>query len=169
MRRLPGRPCDGCTPHRQLAVAVVLVGVDPAPGADRGPDDRADGRPLDVLQHPDDNLPRPLEHAEGRRLLFLQGPAYPPTLEPSPSAESLLLLDRLGMPLMPGRDVDLIAFDLPGEDDWRPVRDDALPQSRGHPSGVIEVRVQLAGDRLVGAVQAEELEAQDPDPQGPEC
>ena len=66
---------------------------------------------------------------------------------------------------MPGHDVDLIAFDLAGQDDWGLVLDDALPQLRAHPLGVIGVEVQLAGDLLVGEVQPQEIQAQDPDAQ----
>ena len=67
---------------------------------------------------------------------------------------------------MPGHDVDLIAFDLAGQDDWGLGLDDALPQSRAHPLGVIGVEVQLAGDWLVGEVPPQEIPAQDPDAQG---
>ena len=93
---------------------------------------------------------------------FARVPPASLALEPSPSAESLLLPDCLGMPLMPGDDVDLVAFHLPGEDDRRLVLDDAPPQARGHPLGVIGIEIQLAGNLLVGEVQAEEIAAQDP-------
>jgi hypothetical protein len=46
------------------------------------------------------------------------------------------------------------------------VLDDALPPWRGPPWGVLGIAVQLAGDRLVGAVQPKEIATQDPDAQG---
>ena len=66
---------------------------------------------------------------------------------------------------MPGHDVDLVAFDLSGEDDRGLAFDDALPQLRGHPLGVVGIEVQFACDLLVGEVQPKEIQAQDPDPQ----
>ena len=67
---------------------------------------------------------------------------------------------------MPGHDVDFVAFDLACEDNRGLALDDALPQPRAHPLGVIGVEVQLAGDLLVGEVQPQEIQAQDPDAQG---
>src|SRR5262249_31402194 len=68
--------------------------------------------------------------------------------------------------LMSSHHVDLVAFDLTGEHHRRPLLDDALPQLRAHPLGVVRIEIQLAGNLLVGEVQAEEIQAEDPDPQG---
>src|SRR5262249_3262769 len=156
----------GIAPSRQPAVDVILIGIHDAPWADRGPDDRIDGRLLDVLQHANPDPPGPLNHPQDRRLLLLQGPPAPLPLEASPPAESLLLPNRFGMPLMPSHDVHLVAFHLPGEHNRRPLLDDASPQLRAHPLGVVGIEVQLAGDRFIGEGQAQELEAEHTDPQG---
>src|SRR5262245_20704716 len=55
-------------PRRQLGIDVIFIRIDYAPRADRGRDERADRRLLDILQHPDDDLSRPLNHAEDGRL-----------------------------------------------------------------------------------------------------
>src|SRR5262249_26522194 len=154
------------TPCRKPAVDIILIGINHAPGADRSPDDRVDGRLLDVLQHADDDLSRPLDHAQDRRLLLLKGPPAPFPLEAPPSAGSLFVSDGFGVALVPGDDVDLVAFDFALEDDRRLVLDDALPQSRAHALGIVGIQLQFAGDLLVGEVQAEEIEADDPDPKG---
>ena len=154
------------TPLRQPAVDVIFIGVNHAPRTDRGSDDRVDGRLLDVLQHADDDLPSPLNHPQDRWLLLLQGPSAPLAFEASPPTESLFLLNRFGMSLMSGDDVDLVAFDLAGENDLGLVLDGALPQLRAHPLGVVGIEIQLAGDLLDGEIQPEEIQAQDPDPQG---
>ena len=67
---------------------------------------------------------------------------------------------------MPGHDVNLVAFDLAGEYDREFVLDDAVPQLRAHPLGIVGIDVQLASDLLVGEVQPEEIQGQDPDSQG---
>ena len=154
------------TPLRQPALDVIFIGVNHAPRTDRGSDDRVDGRLLDVLQHADDDLPSPLNHPQDRWLLLLQGPSAPLAFEASPPTESLFLWNRFGMSLMSGDDVDLVAFDRAGENDLGLVLDDALPQLRAHPLGVVGIEIQLAGDLLVGEIQPEEIQAQDPDPQG---
>src|SRR5262249_19555271 len=165
----PGRMADGAmrvAPGRQFAVDVILVGIDHAPGADRSLDDRADGRLLDVLQHADDDLPRPLDHAQDRRLLLLKGPPTPLPLEAPPPTQALLPSDGFGMALMPGHDIDLVAFDFTFENDRGLVIDDALPQLRAHALGIVRIEVQLAGDLLIGEVQPQEIQTEDPDPQG---
>src|SRR5262249_62354668 len=63
-------------------------------------------------------------------------------------------------------DIDLSPVDLAGEDDWGLVIHDAVPQLRAHPLGIVGIEVQLAGDLLIGTVQPQEIEAQDPDSQG---
>ena len=86
---LAGRMADRAmrvAPRRQPGLDIVFIRIDHAPRADRRPDDRADGRLLDVLQHPDDDLPGPLNHAEDRRLLLLQGAAAPRAFQaPAPT------------------------------------------------------------------------------------
>jgi len=151
-------------PLRQPAVDVIIIGVNHAPRMDRGSDDRVDGRLLDVLQHADDDLPSPLNHPQDRWLLLLQGPSAPLAFEASPPTESLFLLNRFGMSLMSGDDVDLVAFDLAGENDLGLVLDDALPQLRAHPLGVVGIEIQLAGDLLVGEIQPEENTGTEPRP-----
>ena len=65
---------------------------------------------------------------------------------------------------MSGDDVDLVAFDLAGENDLGLVLDDALPQLRAHPLGVVRIEIQLAGDLLVGEIQPEENTGTGPRP-----
>src|SRR6516164_3965684 len=103
--KLAGRMADRAmriAPRWQLAVDVILIGIHHAPRADRGLDDRADGHLLDVLQHANDHLPGPWDHPEDRWLLLLQGSSAPFAFEASPPAQTLLLLNGFGVPLMPG-------------------------------------------------------------------
>src|SRR5262249_50000372 len=76
-----------------------------------------------------------------------------------------LFSDRLGVALVSGHDVNLVALDLAAEPHLRLPPDDPLPQHGRHPLGVVWVEVESLGDLLVGEVQAHEVEDQDPDPE----
>ena len=101
---LSGRMADAVmlvAPLLQSVVDVVLVGVDHAARGDRGPDQRPDGRLLDVGQHADDDRDGPLDHPEDRRLLLLQRPPPRGPLQVSPAPISPFFLTASGCPLCP--------------------------------------------------------------------
>src|SRR5439155_362446 len=64
------------------------------------------------------------------------GPAPPSAAVVGPAA---LFSHRLGMALVPGHDVDLVAFDLAAEGDLGLPKDHPLSQRRRHPLGVVGV------------------------------
>src|SRR5262249_39022170 len=101
---LPRRVADrlvAVAPLDQPAVDVVLIGVDRTPFGDRPLDQRADGRLLNVLQHPDHDRAAALQHPEDRRLLLGQGPPASPPLQASPSGGAAFFLTASGWPLCP--------------------------------------------------------------------
>ena len=62
-------------PVGEPVIDLVLIGHDSRPRSDRFSDQRF-GRPLfDIRQHSDHDLAATLDHAEHRRLLFLQRPS----------------------------------------------------------------------------------------------
>src|SRR5262249_28631084 len=101
---LTGGMTDGLvsiTPSRQPGVDVVLVGVNHRARGDRPLDQRADGLLFDVRQHPDGDLPAPLDHPEDRRLLLGQRAPTRGALQPASAAESPFFLTAAGWPLCP--------------------------------------------------------------------
>jgi hypothetical protein len=60
---------------RKPGVDAILISIDVRAFGDGLLDERMDGRLLDIGQHPDDDLAAALDHAEDRRLFFLQGAA----------------------------------------------------------------------------------------------
>src|SRR3954467_14185162 len=66
---------------REPGVDAILVGIDVRALGDGFLDDRMDGCLLDIGQHPDHDLAAALNHAEDRRLLFLQGAATTAALQ----------------------------------------------------------------------------------------
>ena len=67
------------------------------------------------------------------------------------------------MSFVPGGDVDLVALDLPLELHGRLALDDAETELRGHLLGIVGVDRQLAGNLLVGQIEAHQVQAQHPD------
>ena len=94
-RRMTDRAVD-LAPFGQPMVAVVLVDVDDAARGDHRRDQGADRLLLHIGQHPDHDLAGALDHAEDRRLLFLQRPSRPLAFEPSPSSASPFFLTASG-------------------------------------------------------------------------
>ena len=67
---------------------------------------------------------------------------------------------------MSGDDVDLVAFDLAGENDLGLVVDDALPQLRAHPLGVVRIEIHSRAICSLERFSPRKIQAQDPDLQG---
>lgn len=76
------------SPMGQLAVDVVFVGVQLGSWLNELADERLDRDLLNILQHPQQNLARTLNHSQNRRLLLFQGAASASTFQPSSSATS---------------------------------------------------------------------------------
>src|SRR4051812_29932242 len=68
------------------------------------------------------------------------------------------------MALMSGHHIDLVALDLPLQDDRGATLDDPLAKLLDHRPGVVLVDVKLLGDLQSREVQAHEVEAGDPGP-----
>jgi hypothetical protein len=68
---------------------------------------------------------------------------------------------------MPGDDIDLIHLDLAVQRHRRDFGNQAGAQPPGHDLHVGHAEVQFPGDLPVGQVEAHEVQAEDPGPQGP--
>ena len=73
-------------PGVQAGIDVVFIGVDHRARADSLPDDRLDGRLLDIGQHPEHDFAAALDQSEDRRLLLLQGAATALAFQPAPAS-----------------------------------------------------------------------------------
>jgi hypothetical protein len=62
-------------PGFELVINGVFIGKDKRTGLDGLTDRRLNGRLLDVGKHLNHNCPATLDHAQDRRLLFLQRPS----------------------------------------------------------------------------------------------
>lgn len=78
-------------------------------------DQRGDRCLLNVREHPDHDGAAALDHADHRRLVFLQGAAPPLALEPSAPSQAPLALNGFWMALVASDDIHLITLDLPLE------------------------------------------------------
>lgn len=67
---------------------------------------------------------------------------------------------------MSRHNIDFIAFDFTAEDLDGLALDDPFAELGGHRLGLVGVEIQLLSDLFIGEVQAHEVEAEDPDPQG---
>src|SRR3954447_24012222 len=77
-----------------------------------------------------------------------------------------LFFDRLGMALMSCHHIDFVALVLPLQHDRSAAVDDPLSELLDHGPGIILVDVEFLGDLQSREVQAHEIEAGDPGPQG---
>src|SRR5687767_6804049 len=88
-------------PFLQVAIDVVLIGVEHGSRRNCGLDQRLDRHLLHVFQHPNDNGSTAFDHAEDRWFLAFERPASPGPFEaPSPSRAPFLAIS-LGWPLWP--------------------------------------------------------------------
>src|SRR3954452_1810593 len=85
-------------PLRQSAIDRVLVGIDQAAQGHAGQDQRLDRRLLNIGQHVQDHGATALDHAEDRRLLFLQGAAAGHTLQPAATPRPVFFATAAGWP-----------------------------------------------------------------------
>lgn len=102
--KLPSGVTDslvGVAPLGQPGLDVIFICVNNRPWGDRSSNQRLDRRLLDILQHPDDDFARALEHAQDRWLLLLQRPASPLSLQPAASGGTAFFLTASGCPLCP--------------------------------------------------------------------
>src|SRR5512144_1047478 len=74
--------------------------------------------------------------------------------------------NRLGLPLMAGHDIHLVALDLPGQAWLGLCSHHPGAQVLRHLLNVARAQAQLLGDLPVGEIQPHETPAQNPDPQG---
>ena len=87
------------TPILQRVINRVFIGMNARSGGDKGLDQRADRGLLDILQHPDDHRAAPLDHAENRWFLLLQGAPAPRALQPAPTPPATFFFTASGRPL----------------------------------------------------------------------
>src|SRR5512143_756341 len=102
-------------PIGKAAVAIVLIGIDGGAERNRRADQRGDRGLLNVREHPDHDGAAALDHADHRRLVFLQGAAPPLALKPSAPSPAPLALNGFWMALVAGNNIHLITLDLPLE------------------------------------------------------
>ncbi len=91
-----------------------------------------------------------------------------PALVPPSTAvvgRAALFFYRLGMTLMSCHHIDFVAFDLAAEGRHGLPLDDPVAKLGGHLLCVIGIAISLVADRFIGAIQPQEIAAEDPDPQ----
>src|SRR3954470_5174478 len=116
---------------RKSGVDAILVSIDVRAFGDGLLNDRMDGCLLDIGQHPDHHLAAALDHAEDRWLLLLQGAATAAALQSVAPALPSLGPYRLGIALVPGDNVELVALDVAAQDHLGCLRHDAVAQHHG--------------------------------------
>jgi len=109
-RRVVDRPVP-IAPLGQASVDGILVGVDFRPGRDGPKDQRFDGGLAHVVGHADDDLARPLDHAENGRLLARPRAALPGTLQPTAARVPTGGCDLFQQALVSRDHVGLVALD----------------------------------------------------------
>src|SRR5512143_4234866 len=85
------------TPIGKAAVNIVLIGIDGGAERNRRADQRGERCLLNVREPPDHDGAAALDHADHRRLVFLQAAAPPPALEPAAPSQAPLALNGVWM------------------------------------------------------------------------
>src|SRR5215510_2398353 len=91
----------GVAPRGRPGIDVIFIGVNHRPWGNRASNQGLDRRLLDILQHPDDDFARALEHAQDRWLFLLPRAPSPLPLQPAASGGTALFLTASGCPLWP--------------------------------------------------------------------
>src|SRR4051812_9203506 len=148
-RRRRTRRCAPARPSRRSPRS--RAGSSPAarrPACARPPRPRAGAGPAPAA------CPSPACRARARPSAAAGGPGAP-------------FGDRGRVPVVARYHVDLVDLDLAPKDRRRELGGEPLPQRLGHGLHVGDAEVQLPGDLPVGEVQAHQVQAQHPEPEGP--
>jgi hypothetical protein len=108
----------GVAPGFQLAIHAVFIGKNECTGLNGLTNDGLNGLLLDIGEHLNDHFPAPLDHAQNRRLFFVECASPWTAFQPSAASRSPLLKHRFGMPFVSGDDLHFITFHCPTQLDW---------------------------------------------------
>ena len=99
-------------PLGEATIDVVFIRVNEATEGNRFGDDRFNSRLFHISEHPNDYLTVTLDHAQDRRLFFLQGTTPTTSLEAMAAPFPFLGLDCLRVTLVTGDKVDFVTLDF---------------------------------------------------------